>query len=160
MNHELSRFNHGPRTRDRGSAAIEVAFLLPILIIFLTFPIFYARCLWHYTAAQKAVQDAARYLASVPKSEMLSPALGEAAVSRAVEIATREIAELSPGGVMVTPQAYCNNGSRCGSTIPIGSLPRTVTVEMGFFMTDPIFNIETWGQVSINASVTLNYVGN
>jgi Flp pilus assembly protein TadG len=160
MKMRLPRSAFRPRTRERGSAAIEAGVLLPILIIFLALPIFYARCLWHYTAAQKAVQDAARYLASVPKAEMLSTTLADAAVSRAVEIATREVAELAPGGEMISPQAYCNGGARCGRTIPIGSLPRTVTVEMGFFMADPIFNVETWGQISINASVTLNYVGN
>ncbi|WP_082439575.1 MULTISPECIES: TadE/TadG family type IV pilus assembly protein [unclassified Massilia] len=160
MKRKLARLNYRWRTRERGAVALEAALLLPILILFLTFPIFYARCLWHYTAAQKAVQDAVRYLASVPKSEMLSPALADIAVNRAIEIATREIAELSPGGEIIPPQAYCNGGARCGYTIPIGSLPKTVTVEMGFFMTDPIFNIETWGQISINASVTLNYAGN
>ncbi|MGB9108875.1 MAG: hypothetical protein WCC39_09325, partial [Telluria sp.] len=88
-----------------------------------------------------------------------SAALADAAVNRAIEIATREIAELAPGGEMIPPQAYCNGGSRCGYIIPIGTLPTTVTVEMGFMMADPIFNIETWGQISINASVTMTYVG-
>lgn len=151
---------HGPRirSRERGSVAIEAAVLIPILLIFLTLSIFYARCLWHYTVAQKAVQDAARYLASVPKAEMQSTSLAAAAANRAVEIATREIAELAPGGEMVPPTANCNS-TVCGRLIPIGSLPKTVTVEMGFFMADPIFDIETWGKISINASATLNYVG-
>jgi Flp pilus assembly protein TadG len=149
----------GARCRQGGSAAIELAFLLPILLIFMSLPIFYARCLWHYTAAQKAAQDAARYLASVPRSEMLSSTSATAAANRAVQIATREIAELAPGGQMVGPLAYCN-GAMCGNLIPIGSLPQRVTVELGFIMTDPWFGVETWGGIPVNASVTLNYVGN
>jgi hypothetical protein len=145
-------------SRQRGSAAVELALLLPILIIFLTLPIFYARCLWHYTVAQKAAQDAARYLASVPRSEMQSSASASAAANRAVQIATREIAELAPGGDMVGPLAYCN-GAMCGSLVPIGSIPLRVTVELSFIMTDPWFGVETWGGLPISASVTLNYVG-
>ncbi|MCC2972492.1 TadE family protein [Massilia sp. IC2-476] len=145
-------------TRQLGVAAVEAALLLPILIVFLSLPLFYARCMWHYTVAQKAAQDAARYLASVPKAEMLSTTLGAAAANRAVEIATREIAELAPGGEMISPSAYCN-GATCGRMIPIGSLPTRVTVEFGFYMADPIFNIELFGPISINASVTVNYVG-
>jgi hypothetical protein len=136
---------------------------MPILIVFLTLPVFYAKCLWHYTVAQKAAQDAARYLASVPKAEMLSSSLGEAAENRAVEIATREIAELSPGGEVVSPIAYCtrnNSGRFCGRLIPIGSLPTHVTVQLGFYMANPFFGLDFFGPISINASVTMNYVGN
>lgn len=146
------------RIRQRGTAAIEAALVLPILIGFLTLPIFYARCLWHYTVAQKAAHDAARYLASVPKAEMSSASLATAAADRAVEIANREIAELSPGGDTISPTAYCSN-SICGRLVPFGSLPSQVRVDLAFVMTDPIFGNESWG-ITVNASVTLNYVGN
>lgn len=149
----------GNRVHQRGSAAIEAALLLPILIVFLTLPIFYARCMWHYTVAQKAAQDAARYLASVPKAEMLSSALATAAGNRAIEIAAREMAELAPGGEMYAPIAYCNN-SVCGRLVPFGSLPAEVRVEFAFVMTDPIFGIDTWGGITVNASVTMAYAGN
>jgi hypothetical protein len=146
-------------SRERGSVAVELGLLLPVLLIFLALPIFYSRCLWHYTVAQKAAQDAARYLASVPKSEMTSSTLAQAAGDRAIEIANREIAELAPGSDIVGPKAYCNSRD-CGFLLPVGTLPTTVTVELGFSMADPWFNIDIWDEISITATVTMNYVGN
>lgn len=147
-----------PSARERGVVAIELGVLLPILIVFLTFPIFYARCFWHYTAAQKAAQDAAHYLSMVPAAEMRSKKLAKAAAAIAVEIAQREIAELAPGMSIDPPQAACD-GLACGSTA--GKVPTTVRVYINFGMVDNIFGVvETprYG-LQITADVTLRYVG-
>lgn len=146
------------RTRERGVVAVELGVLLPILIVFFTFPIFYARCFWHYTAAQKAAQDAAHYLSMVPAAEMRSKKLAKAAAAIAVEIAQREIAELAPGTDIDPPQAICD-GASCGS-IP-GKVPTTVRVLINFGMVDNLFGVvETprYG-LQITADVTLRYVG-
>jgi len=146
------------RTREQGVAAIEAAILLPILLAFLTFPIFYARCFWHYTAAQKAAQDAARYLATVPAAEMRSKKLAKAAAAIAVEIAQREIVELAPGSEFDPPQAICD-GADCGS-IP-GKVPTKVRVLINFGMVDTMFGVVDTGRYGflITADVTLRYVG-
>lgn len=145
--------------KERGSVAVEFAVLLPILIVFLAFPIFYARCFWHYTAAQKAAQDAARYLSMVPAAEMRSKKLAKAAAAIAVEIAERELAELAPGTDMDPPQAICD-GLACGSVA--GKVPDKVRVFINFGMVDNLFGIvETprYG-LQITADVTVRYVGN
>lgn len=151
------RFPGSPH-RQRGVAAVEAAIVLPILIVFLTFPIFYARCYWHYTVAQKAAQDAARYLSSVPAQEMRSKKLAKEAAAIALEIAQREIAELAPGTSIDNPQVYCD-GALCG-TFP-GQVPGRVNVLLNFGIVDNIFGIVDTGRygIQVTADVTMRYVG-
>lgn len=145
------------RVRENGAAAIELAIILPILIVFLTYPVLFARCYWHYTAAQKAAQDAARYLSTVPVAEMRTKKLAKAAAAVALEIAQREIAELAPGSDFDPPQVTCDDLA-CGSSA--GKVPGTVRVFINFGVTDTIFGLETprYGY-QITADVRLRYVG-
>ncbi|NNG21726.1 TadE/TadG family type IV pilus assembly protein [Telluria aromaticivorans] len=145
--------------RESGVAAVEVAILMPILIVFITFPIFFARIHWHYTVIQKAAQDAARYLSTVPRSEMMSQELAESAGELAIEIAEREIAELSPGSSITGPTAYCD-GVVCGE-LGAGTVPRNVQVRIMFTMSDPDGLIDFgWYGLRLTANYTLPYVGN
>ena len=148
-----------PRKREAGVAAIELAFLLPILLVFLLFPIFLSKCLWHYTVAQKAAQDAARYLSTVPRAEMMSPQLAEEAGDLAMEIARRELAELAPTSEITGPRAYCDTDV-CGD-LAQGTLPRTVRVKILFSMSDPLGLMDFgWYGLQITANHTMPYVGN
>lgn len=146
------------RGRERGGAAVELAVVLPLLILFLAFPMFYARCFWHYTVAQKAAQDAARYLAAVPAAEMRSRVLGRAAAATAVDIATRTIAELAPGMAIAPPRAFCDNDN-CGQRP--GEVPTMVHVVVNFGIVDTWFGLVDTGRygLPINADVTVRYVG-
>ena len=147
------------RKRQSGVAAIELALLLPILMVFLFLPVFYARCLWHYTVAQKAAQDAARYLSTVSRSEMMSPNFAEEAGVLAREIARREVAELAPGSAITGPTAYCNS-LVCGE-LNEGTVPETVRVRLTFTMSDPLGMIDFgWYGLRITADHTMRYVGN
>ncbi|MGI4721383.1 MAG: TadE family protein [Janthinobacterium lividum] len=149
-----------PRRRQAGAAAVELALLMPMLLVFLTMPLFYARVMWHYTVAQKAAQDAARYLASVPHAEMISATQAGAARRTAIEIATRELAELSPGSEIQGPEAYCDS-LNCG-VLPAGTVPTTVRVVIRFNMFDTILGVEDvgWDGLPISADVTMRYAGN
>lgn len=148
----------GSSRQQTGSAAVELALALPILIVFLTVPIFFARCFWHYTVAQKAAQDAARYLSTVSRSEMMSPTLAGNAVSLAVQIAKLEMAELSPGSTIATPTAYCDDDN-CG--ISSGTVPDVVRVKIVFNMFDSLFGIVDLGRygLQITANAKVPYVG-
>jgi Flp pilus assembly protein TadG len=159
MKARLPRKLPGSPRRERGSAAVELALILPILITLLTFPVFYARCLWHYTVAQKAAQDAARYMASVPAAEMRSRKLGAAAQKIAEEIANQEIAELAPGKEFDPPQITCD-GLSCGSST--GKTPSKVRVYISFGMADTFFGAVDTGRYGllITADVTMRYAGN
>lgn len=144
--------------RQRGGAAVEAAILLPIFVSFLTFPIFYARCFWHYTVAQKAAQDAARYLSAVPAREMRSKKLVKAAGAIAIEIANRELAELSPGTEIDPPILYCDDVV-CGTYS--GTVPSNVRVVVNFGMRDTFFGVVDTGRygIQITADVKMRYVG-
>lgn len=146
-----------PRRRERGSAAIELALLLPILLVTLAPLILYARYMWHYTVAQKAAQDAALYMSAISAAEMKSRALAGYAKSIAIEIAKREVAELSPGEAIVDADVICDTNT-CG--FKSGAVPKTVTVSVAFNVFDTIFNtyLGPYG-MPVQASITMRYAG-
>jgi hypothetical protein len=148
------------RRRQRGAVAIELALTLPIMLIFLTFPIFYASVCWHYTVAQKAAKDAARYLSTISVQEMRSKKLAPAAAAIASEIVRTEIAELSPGSVIDDPVIECGADPCKGTTS--GPLPTTVRVAVKFDMYDRWFGVVDTGRYGwhIESNVTMRYVGN
>jgi len=147
------------RARERGVAAVEAAILLPIFLICLTFPVFFAQYYWHYTVAQKAAQDAARYLSTVSAQEMRSKPLAKAAAAVANEIVRTEVGELSPGTDIDDPVIQCGT-IPCGSKA--GTVPSTVRVLVTFGMKDTFFGVVDTGRygLDITADVTLHYVGN
>jgi Flp pilus assembly protein TadG len=145
------------RKRQVGVAAVELALLLPILITFLTLGYFTVSIFWHYTMAQKAAQDAARYLSTVPASEMMAPASASAAGSLAQQIARKEIADMSPDAVVPGIETFCDD-SNCG-LLPAGQLPTTVRVKLSVTMFDPSGIVDTgWYGLLINANYTMRYV--
>lgn len=159
MKTAMISFPWGSMRRQTGAAAVELALAMPILLSFMLFSIFYAMCFWHYTVAQKAAQDAARYLSIVPQAEMRTPVLAEAAGEMAIEIARREIAELAPGAEIRAPHAYCGSDS-CGG-LARGELPDTVRVKLTFSVYDPFGLVDVgWMGAEITANYTLRYVGN
>ncbi|SFB83553.1 TadE family protein [Massilia yuzhufengensis] len=159
MNKRTLSLANLPRKREAGVAAIELALLLPVLIVFLLFPIFISKVLWHYTVAQKAAQDAARYLSTVPRSEMMSRDLAAEAGDLAIDIAGREIAELAPDLEIIGPKAFCDAES-CGDLIA-GRVPATVRVRLAFTMADPTGLIDFgWYGLEITANHTMRYAGN
>jgi Flp pilus assembly protein TadG len=128
-----ARTTHG---RQRGVAAVELAILMPVVMIFmLALPLFFGRVLWHYTVVHKAAHDAARYLATVSVADMKNATRAAAAIQVAQYIARQETEELKPGGpypVDVTincAPAGCLNGNW-----------GTVKVLVSLTMFDPIFS--------------------
>lgn len=146
-----------PSRRAQGSAAIEVALLLPILFIVLAPLILYARYMWHYTVAQKAAQDAALYMSTITAAEMKSRTLASYAKEIAIEIARREVAELAPGESIVDADVICDTNT-CG--FKAGAVPKTVTVSVAFNLLDTVFNtyLGPYG-LPVQASVTMRYAG-
>jgi Flp pilus assembly protein TadG len=147
------------RGREKGSAAVELALLFPVLITLLMFPIFYAKCLWHYTAAQKAAQDSARFLAAIPRQEMRSAVLVEDALNTTLRIARAELGELDPGNHPPSIEVFCGT-SVCNGT-GARPLPTTVRVLIKVDMYDTIFGVVDTGRYGypITADVTQPYMG-
>jgi Flp pilus assembly protein TadG len=144
--------------KERGVAAVELALIFPVLLIFLLFPIFFGRVYWHYTVAQKAAQDAARYMSSVPAQEMRSRTLSQAAANVAIDITRAELAELAPGSVIGDAVIQCGT-LPCGSRT--GLVPATVRVVVTFKIFDTFFGVVDTGRYGwdITADITMNYAG-
>lgn len=146
------------RRRQAGVAAVELALLLPILVAFLAIGFFTASILWHYMMVQKAAQDAARYLSTVPAWEMSMQASALAAGNQAQDIARRELGDVSPGVTVSALGTYCDEVN-CGMKHAY-MLPSSVRVYLEVTVRDPTGLIDT-GRVGypITANYTLRYAG-
>jgi Flp pilus assembly protein TadG len=148
-----------PHQRQRGVAAIELAILLPLLLLTLAPLILCARYMWHYTVAHKAANDAARYLSTVSIAEMKSKTMAMHAKNIAVEIAKREVADLAPGEEIGSADVFCGENT-CSFLSGQAAVPKTVTVFVAFTVTDTFFGTylgpDGW---PINATATMRYVG-
>ncbi|MDB5936815.1 MAG: hypothetical protein JWQ01_4159 [Massilia sp.] len=148
------------RRRQHGLAAVELALILPILLVMLTMPLFVSIYFWHYTAAQKAAQNAARYLSTISVQEMRAANLAVAAEATATQIAVAQVAELNLAAALPVVEVYCAR-IRCSG---VGSrpLPQTVFVSVRMDMFDNIFHSVNAGRygLPITVEVELPYVGN
>lgn len=152
----MNRIAHQSRRRQRGIAALELALVLPIFLILLMFPLYLGRVLWHYTVIQRAAQDAARYLSTIPLSEMKNPARAPALVAVANDIVAIELAELAPGPYPYQLSVTCDAGAACAGY----SVPSTVQVNIQVLMEDIFFSNVTSLTLPLTAAVTYPYLGN
>lgn len=145
---------------QRGVAAIELAIILPILVILLALPFYFGRVFWHYTVAEKAAHDAALYLSSIPVTEMKSQARIASVVGVAKQIYDLETSELNPGDYPPTPGFFCGSFPCDGI-----SVPDTVRVTVRMRVFDNFLSSLTAGYtdeeggIVLTADVTLPYVG-
>lgn len=148
------------RSRHTGAAAVELAILLPVLFVFFTIPLFFGRYFWHYTVANKAAHDAARYLSTISVREMRSKPLSMAAGQVAYDIASEEVADLRPGTGAPTIEVYCGSNKVCTGA-GASPMPETVIVKVELDMVDDIFDAVNTGFYGwrITAQAELPYVG-
>jgi hypothetical protein len=149
-------------TRVKGGAAVEMALCLPVLVVLLAAPLFFARVCWHYTVAEKAAHDAARFLAAAPTVEMTTqgPGSESSAATVARWIAATEISELNPGPLRPSITIQCDGVTCDGLTVP---LKVSAIIRMRVY--DPAFYAITseftgGGAPLLTAAVTIPYVGN
>jgi len=140
--------------RQRGIAALELALVLPIFLVMLAFPLYLGRVLWHYTVIERAAQDAARYLSTIPVSEIKNTALAPAVAAVANNIISAEIAELAPGIEPPSVNVTCDGGACVGFAVPL-----TVTVNIQLQMDDVFFSEATELSMPLTAHVSYPYLG-
>jgi Flp pilus assembly protein TadG len=105
------------RHYQRGSVAVEAAIVFTVLVLFATFPsIFWAFYFYKYSAAQKAVHDAALYLSTAPKLEMATA--GPDGNPAALTLATKIIANELRGMGSPDPSIVCTYRQTSGSIVP------------------------------------------
>lgn len=141
-------------TRQRGIAAVELAFVLPVLVMLLIFPLYLGRVYWHYTVIQHAAQDAARYLSKVPASEIGNPTRASQVADIAKEIVRQELEELAPGTYPPDVVIACNNGNCVGFLTPT-----TVRVSIQVQMEDIFFSDYTQLIIPLSIDVVYPYMG-
>lgn len=147
---------------EQGSVAVEMAIILPIFVTLLSVPLFLACVFWSYSVAQKAAHDAARYLSTVTKVEMLTNGGGfnEANVTLTARwIAQQELQGVIPFADSIPIVIECNVSTSCG-----GAIPTTVRVKVQITFHDKFFEFITIDylggrRVKLLGDVTLRYVG-
>jgi Flp pilus assembly protein TadG len=158
------------RRREQGVVAVEAALVLPVLVLFLIFPsLYYALYFRQYSAAQKAVHDAALYLATASKVETTTsgPDGNLAALTVAAKIVEREMAGIVSDNVHVDPDIFCaylvaGSPMTRPCTITYSKNPAYVLNEfdvgIGFNYVNPFTGSETDSLIAPYAVV--RYVGN
>lgn len=105
------------RYSQRGVAAVEMALMLPLLVVFIVAPsLFWALYFYEYSVAQKAVHDATLYLSTAPKLEMTTagPDGSPVALTIAKNIISKEMAGLNPS----EPSIVCGYKQSTGILMP------------------------------------------
>jgi Flp pilus assembly protein TadG len=157
------------RRYERGSVAVEAALVLPVLLVFMGLPsIFLASYYRQYSAAQKAVHDAALYLATAPKVEITTsgPDGNFAALTVARKIIEKEMAGIVPDDVPVNPTVICSYmvsgtamNKACTPTLTKNAsyTLRQLDVSVIFNFVNPMTGSET--DLLISPYVPVRYVG-
>lgn len=150
---------------QRGAAAIEFAFILPLLLLMFTGMIEFGRAMWHYDALAKVARDGARYLSTVPTANLGAEAASATSVTRTIvaNAATRaNVAGLTPGTDITITCAP----TACGSALAAADV-NTVTVGINYpFVIGgwiPIFGAnavdEPWSvATTLSPHVTMRYM--
>jgi len=142
------------QSRQHGIAAVEFALVLPLLILLLVLPLYFSRIMWHYAAMQKAAQNGARFLASVPLATMRDPTKVGHATQLTEDIVRAHLDELNPGEFPPIIDKHCN-----GLTCSGYSTPATVKVAIQMNMQDIFFPESEQMSIALTAEATVAYLG-
>lgn len=149
------------RKSATGSVAVEMAAILPLFLLFLVVPLFFARIFWFYSVGQKAAHDATRFLSTATQAEMRTPGGGfsEARVAAIARwIAQEELQEILPFTEGILIDVQCNTGA-CGAVTP-----QTVHVGIQITLHDNFLGNLTSAYIGstdmvLVGDVTMRYVG-
>lgn len=148
------------RRGQSGVAAVELAFLLILLMLMAAGTFEFGRAFWYYNALAKATRDGARAMSVAPKATISSVAVG----------ATQTLVVNAANGANVDPLLVdANVDVTCdGSTCVDGTAPADVRVEITGYSIDiggifPFFNPSTPGVhsitgVSLAPATTMRYM--
>lgn len=150
----MSPRSHHLAAWQRGIAAVELALILPVMVLLLAFPLFLGRVFWHYTVIQHAAQDAARYLSKAPASEMSNPTRAIAVAGVADAIIAEELAELIPGSVPYSARVSCDAVNCAGITTPV-----SVQVGIQVFVESSFFPAYMSMSIPLTVVITYPYTG-
>jgi len=144
-----------------GGVAVEMAIVMPLLILLLAVSLFFARVYLFYSVGQKAAHDAARFLSTATQAEMRTPGGGfnEARIAALARwIAQEELREIVDFTDGILIDIECNTGA-CGAAVP-----DMVHVRVQITLHDTIFGNLTTSYLGntdmvMVGNVTMRYVG-
>jgi Flp pilus assembly protein TadG len=108
--------------RERGAVALELALVVPTLMVLLVLVLYYGRLAYHYEIAQKSVQAGTRYLSSVPFMNLRTSASAQYESNLTQTIVQAEMASL---GSTATVAVICNS---VPCNVLNGVVPTTISV--------------------------------
>lgn len=147
-------FLHIAGRRERGGAAVEMAIVLPILVLLLTGLIWFAQVFLYYSIMQKASYNAARILSTASPVEISTPGNGNTAapVAQLVQsIINNDTAMMDQIAEKKFVDVQCDFRT-CGFNVPA-----TVRVSIQMQMPFPILEGQS---MQLTSDVTMRYAGN
>ena len=147
-----------------GVAAIELALILLFFMALLPFVLLFGRALLVYTALQKSTHDAARYLATMPLSQMANADAAEQGAVFAREMVRQAMLESWPGmssGKVNVDCIYNDDFYSCGNypTAPL-QVRIKVSVDMPVDILPELTRkwLPQLAPIPLRANATLRYV--
>lgn len=136
------RFAHCLMHCERGTQLVELAIVLPVLIVLLAATAEFGRFFYTYTTLSKAARSGARYLATAAVNATEDANAKNLIIyGNTAGTGTPILAGLTPAQIQIT---------RSGG---VPSLPQTVTVKFTGYSYQPIFNL---GALTGNSSLSLS----
>lgn len=122
------------------------------MVMLLIFPLYFGRLYYHYTVAQNAAQNAARYLSRIPVAEITNTDRAPLVAAVANDMVTLMLAELKPGPSDPNIQINCGSSPCAGLSRPL-----TVKVSVQILVVDIFF--PTTLSIPFDVVVQMPYLG-
>lgn len=117
MTNDIERCRHA---RQHGIAFVELALILIFTSFLLPVVFLFSRVFYHYNVIKQGTQDAANYMAALPRVETMTSSTLLLSQERAKTIVGNAIAAAGikpPEGLIVS--VNCNNNANCNPGVPV-----------------------------------------
>jgi Flp pilus assembly protein TadG len=151
MRQKLSPTSNIRKARQQGGAAVELAFVLMVLLTMMAGIFEFGRVFWYYNALTKATRDGARMMSISPKASIASVAVGNAKTLVVNSVIAANVPSFGAANVAVT----CLTAALTDGTCTDGVAPGGVRVQItGYTITIGLFS--PFYVPGSNTSITAN----
>lgn len=116
-----------------GIAAVEMAFLLPVMLLIFAGIVEFGRVFWYYDALAKATRDGARVMSMHPKATIQSSGVDEA---KAIVVAAANSAGINPSLSASQVSITCLNAAFVSVACSDGVSPENIEVLISGYTID------------------------
>lgn len=132
----MSTANHREPLRalrhQHGAAAVELAFLLPVLLLIFAGIVEFGRTFWYYDALAKATRDGARTLSIEPKDTILTGVTK----AKTIVVNAANAAGVSPALTAAEVSVTCLDASFSAVACANGTAPENIKVAISGYTID------------------------